>query len=90
MRLFVPLPPLAVESMLLVGGQAMAPVFAENPMQRLPSDGQLMKTPQIVGNLAWAKVVLLPPIQDLAPTSAAVARGDRSGARGRSHKPAEP
>src|SRR5688572_308402 len=66
LRFLVPLPPLRVGTVLLIGREPMHPVLAEDAMYRRAGDDHLMKPLQIVGDPARAEVVVLAEVQNLA------------------------
>ena len=88
-RLLVPPPPLLVRSVLLIGRQPAHLVSAENPVHQRPGYRELVKALRVVGDLAGPEMVVLPEVGILL-TSLGVARGERWGRRGRSHRPASP
>ena len=61
-------------------------MLLQNAMHRGRRNGHGMETLQIIRNHAGPEVVVLPQVQDLLTTSRRVARGDRCGVRGWSHK----
>src|SRR5437762_3624522 len=66
LRFLVADPARGVGWMLLIGRQPIHPMPAENPMHRGRGDRDAVKTLQVVGDLAWAKMVVLAQVQDLA------------------------
>ena len=51
---------------LLIGWQAIHAVPHQNAVHRRPGDGELVKSLQVVGNLARTEAIVLAEIQNLA------------------------
>jgi len=66
LRLLIPLPALRMRPILLIRRQPVQPVPHEDAMHGRHGHGQVMKALQIVGGLAWAEMVGLTQVQDLA------------------------
>ena len=66
LRLLVARPAVRVPPVLLVGGQPVHAVPAQNAMHGGIGHRHAVKPLQIIGNLARAEVVVLPEVEDLA------------------------
>ena len=65
LRFLVTRPPVCVPPVLLIGGQPVHAVLAQNAMNGGAGDREAVKPLQVVSNLPWAEMVVLPQIQDL-------------------------